>query len=203
MRWTSVGVVAGLTAAAAFGLLGLSHRAGPDDRGSVPTTAAEMAAPAAVSPVTYSGVVPRRLTIAQQHVTAAVVPVLADASGNLAVPVDPNTLGWWAGGALPGSPAGTVVIDGHVDSAAAGPGALFELRGIRLGAVVTVSGSPSALVTYRVTGLREYDKNNLPAAEIFVRSGRPRLALITCGGPFDARTRHYRDNLVAYAVPVS
>jgi hypothetical protein len=28
------------------------------------------------------------------------------------------------------------------------------------------------------------------------------LTLITCGGPFDARTRHYRDNVVVTAEPV-
>lgn len=32
--------------------------------------------------------------------------------------------------------------------------------------------------------------------------GSPRLTLITCGGPFDAEARHYRDNIVVTAVPV-
>jgi hypothetical protein len=28
-----------------------------------------------------------------------------------------------------------------------------------------------------------------------------RLVVVSCGGPFDASTGHYLDNIVAYAVP--
>jgi hypothetical protein len=37
----------------------------------------------------------------------------------------------------------------------------------------------------------------------FARDGAVRLTLITCGGPFDQDTRHYRDNVVVTAVPES
>jgi hypothetical protein len=30
-----------------------------------------------------------------------------------------------------------------------------------------------------------------------------RLVLVTCGGPFDASTGNYLDNIVAFAVPVA
>ncbi len=33
------------------------------------------------------------------------------------------------------------------------------------------------------------------------RRGRPRLVLVTCGGPFDRVAGHYRDNVVLTAVP--
>jgi hypothetical protein len=33
-----------------------------------------------------------------------------------------------------------------------------------------------------------------------VFTGAPPV-LVTCGGPFDARTGSYRDNIVAFAVP--
>lgn len=36
-----------------------------------------------------------------------------------------------------------------------------------------------------------------------LREVEGRLVLITCGGPFDRRTRHYRDNVIVYASPVS
>lgn len=34
---------------------------------------------------------------------------------------------------------------------------------------------------------------------IFTRSGGRRLVFVTCGGPFDQRTKHYVDNVIVYA----
>ena len=53
---------------------------------------------------------------------------------------------------------------------------------------------------FRVTGRQQVPKIELPA-ELFSRAGPSRIALITCGGAFDARTRHYRDNVVVVATP--
>jgi hypothetical protein len=43
-------------------------------------------------------------------------------------------------------------------------------------------------------------KDSLPTS-LYSRRGRPRLVLVTCGGPFDAGIGHYRDNVVVTAVP--
>jgi hypothetical protein len=43
-------------------------------------------------------------------------------------------------------------------------------------------------------------KSKLPTS-IFSRRGRPRLVLVTCGGPFDPSIGRYRDNVVVTAVP--
>jgi hypothetical protein len=50
--------------------------------------------------------------------------------------------------------------------------------------------------------MRAYAKAVLPAASIFSQHVAARLAIVTCGGPFDAATHHYLDNIIAYAVPV-
>jgi len=209
-RWPWWGVAAGLVLAVLFAVGGFLQRSRPIDRGTVPIAAVspppDAAPPEAGRPVppaaAPTGSLPLRLRVEQLHVDAPVVPVVVAADGALGVPADPRTVGWWAGGPLPGSLAGTAVLDGHVDSAAAGPGALFELRRVTVGDTVTVSGDNTP-VTYRITGVREYDKGELPASGLFVRTGAPRLALVTCGGPFDAGSRHYRDNIVAFGVPVS
>ena len=44
-------------------------------------------------------------------------------------------------------------------------------------------------------------KDALPADRLFARDVPPRLALVTCGGEFDARARAYADNVVVIAVP--
>jgi hypothetical protein len=49
----------------------------------------------------------------------------------------------------------------------------------------------------------EVSATAVPLARHFARDGPPRLALVTCGGPFDERTRHYRDNVVITAEPAA
>lgn len=56
--------------------------------------------------------------------------------------------------------------------------------------------------TFAVDEVRQIPKVGLPTGELFRRDGSPQLALITCGGEFDASSRHYRDNLVVLATPV-
>jgi peptidoglycan hydrolase-like amidase len=54
---------------------------------------------------------------------------------------------------------------------------------------------------YRVVALRAYAKANLPVTAVFGQQVAARLVIVSCGGPFDASTGHYLDNIVAYAVP--
>jgi hypothetical protein len=144
---------------------------------------------------------PTRLRIATIDVDAQVVPVEVSTGGSLGVPDDPDTLGWWSGGARPGSRTGSVVIDGHVDSASQGIGAFFHLEKAPIGAIVNV-GTSAGTMTYEIVGRRVYKKHALPS-EVFSQKGPGRLVLITCGGPFDRATGSYEDNVVVYAVPAS
>lgn len=203
------GVVVGVAAALALTGFVVADRSVPLSRGAEPASA--IASPAVTSQLpqrpsigadeAFAGVLPGALTIPALGIAAAVTPVTVSAGGSLDVPGDPKVLGWWAGGALPGSATGTVVVDGHVDSAQSGAGSLFKLRDLQIGEKVVISG-PGKSVTYQVTGVQEYHKGALPSANLFTRSGPPRLLLVTCGGPFNTATRHYRDDIVAAAAPI-
>src|SRR5205823_10147846 len=118
------------------------------------------------------------------------------------VPDDPNVIGWWGDGARPGGAKGSVVLDGHVDSATRGVGVFARLRVLDVGDVVEVGAAGGETLRYTVAGRREYLKSTLPAEEVFSQDVAERLVLITCGGRFDPVTRHYDDNIVVYAVPV-
>lgn len=143
---------------------------------------------------------PWSLTIPSRSIGGAVVPVGYDRrTGELGVPGDPLTLGWWVGSARPGERSGTVVIDGHVDTRTKGEGVLFNLEDVGMGQRIELL-TDKGVVAYRTVARRTYDKDSLPA-DVFAQSGRPRLVLITCGGAFDAQTRHYEYNVVLYAVP--
>ncbi len=100
----------------------------------------------------------------------------------------------------PGSRTGSTLIAGHVDSAAAGPGAFNRLREAHRGDKVQVTTGSGQTHTYRVVSVQEMPKSKLPTS-IYSRRGRPRLVLVTCGGPFEPSIGHYRDNIVVTAVP--
>jgi hypothetical protein len=207
-RWPWLGVIAGLGLIVTAGVGSTISVGATPQVGRVPAVqAAAGTAPAGQvapqfgtrPPTAMVGETPQRLMLPALRVDAPITPVDTLPGGGLDVPDNPEVLGWWQGGARPGSGQGTVVIDGHVDTVADGPGALFHLRELRLGdsVVLVTNHGPQS---YRIAALRSYLKADLPA-EVFARHGQPRLVIITCGGAFNEKTRQYADNVVAYAVP--
>jgi hypothetical protein len=145
---------------------------------------------------------PTRVTIRSLGIDA---PVLAAginvAKGELDASPNIHRTSWWSDGAAPGAKTGTVLIAGHVDSAALGPGAFYRLKEARVGDRITVTSRSGARRTYRVVSIRTMPKAQLPA-DVYSTRGPHRLALVTCGGPFNEARGHYRDNVVVIAVPV-
>jgi hypothetical protein len=149
-----------------------------------------------------SGRPPVRIELPSIGVQAAIVPVRVDPdSSSMQIPTDVDLVGWYRFSSPPGQPGSSVLV-GHVDSAAQGPGAFFRLRELDVGSPVLVRLRGGVIRSFRVEARRSYPKEGLPAL-VFRRVGPPGLALITCGGAFDFTTRHYADNVVVFAVPVS
>ncbi|MEU8287421.1 class F sortase [Micromonospora sp. NPDC048905] len=162
---------------------------------SVPVTAGELPADAAIIP-------PVRLVIPGIDVTATVNAVgINERTNEFEVPPSVDQIGWYRYGPGLEATAGSVVVAGHVDSAKQGRGAFFRLRELDQNDTLTVTGSDGTARRYRVVAREEYAKTKIPLDRYFARDGKPRLTLITCGGPFDAKARKYRDNIVVTAVP--
>ncbi|MGA4726441.1 class F sortase [Micromonospora taraxaci] len=162
---------------------------------TVPVTAGELPADAKIVP-------PVRLVIPEIGVTATVNAVgINEKTNEFEVPPSVDQIGWYRHGPGLEADAGSVVVAGHVDSAKQGKGAFFRLRELDQGDTVTATGSDGEARRYRVVAREEYDKTRIPLDRYFARDGKPRLTLITCGGPFDAKARKYRDNIVVTAVP--
>jgi len=161
----------------------------PVQPGALPSGGAELA--------------PVRLALPTLRVTASVVPTGVDASGQFDVPPSVDTVGWYRFGPGLAATAGSIVIGGHVDSAEEGEGAFFRLRELKPGDAVTVTGADGVQRRFQVLAREEYPKATIDLSRYFSWTGGLRLTLITCGGKFDATTRHYRDNVVVTAVPIS
>ncbi len=148
-------------------------------------------------------VAPVDVRIRTINVHAKVIPTGVDAgTGMIEVPADVATLGWYQHSAGLNASAGSIVIVGHVDGYKQGQGALFSLRNIPANAEIVVTGADGRSRTYRVVARERFVKRSLPSDRLFGQQGTLRLTLITCGGPFDQRTRSYHDNIVVTAVPI-
>ena len=174
---------------------------------SLPSAAAGL--PSGVPRTTAAGA---RLVIPAIHVDAPIVPSGATGSQGVAalsIPDDIRTVGWWDGSVReggqvmhedaprPGQP-GVAVIAGHVDSDA-GPGALYYLKDLRVGDSIEITDSSGRASAWTVDAPPQANlKTELPPA-LWVTTGPPTLALVTCGGPFDSATGHYLDNVIVWA----
>lgn len=146
---------------------------------------------------------PTRIEIPRLGVNAPVIGVATMPGGELDVPRDPQVVGWWQNGAKPGAEKGTAILAGHINYGGV-QGALAHIGTLNPGDLVYITGitgGKTNRMSFKITGVRSYIKTALPYKEIFDQNSVGRLSLVTCGGPFDARTGNYLDNIVAFAVP--
>ena len=206
---------------------GEAQRAGSDPSLATSTGAppsARVQAPGPASVVTGSGPVVATigtsgssLVIPSLGVDAPLVATGATGSvgtAALSIPSDVHTVAWWDGvvrdgdrtvqeaAPKPGQP-GVALLAGHIDSATAGPGALYDLKDLAPGALVEVIDSDQQVSTWRVSTPPETTLKTALPPSLWVTTGPPRLALVTCGGPFDVATGHYLDNVIVWATPAT
>jgi hypothetical protein len=171
----------------------------PPVTGLTPSDAANTVAPRGPAPAPV-GTTPAALLLPDLDASAVVVPVGADANGQVEVPADGSTVGWYRYGPAPDDRSGSVVLVGHRDTRADGRGVLYSLERSEVGDVLEVVTDDWAVTTYRVVARESFTKDSLPAAELFRRTGTPVLTVITCGGTYTPGVG-YSDNVVVTAVP--
>ena len=173
------------------------------DPAAAPTTAPVEAPPAPD---------PTAITIPAIDAHSTLIPLGLTAEGALDVPpVDnPMQAGWYAGADpyfdgdeyQPGE-VGPAVIAGHVDGVIAGrkgqPGIFHRLRELKQGDEVLVDREDGSRLRFLVERVERHSKNDFPTEQVYGPTTRPELRLITCGGEWDPKARHYRDNWVVWA----
>jgi LPXTG-site transpeptidase (sortase) family protein len=165
-----------------------------------PAPATSAAAPRASGPADDDRLAaPARVRFPGLDVDAAVVAVGVDELGEMEVPEDVATIGWYRFGPGPGAGAGSTVLSGHVDDRVQGRGAFYRLSDLEPGDAVGVDLADGTSVDYRVTLVERISKDELPVDRLFARDGAPRLTMVTCGGDFDREARSYRENVVVTA----
>lgn len=141
---------------------------------------------------------PVTIRIGDIGLEAPILSVGVDEEKQLDVPAA-DTVGWYEHSSLPGE-SGATVLAAHVDYGGQ-PGAFYNLADLRPNDVLEVEMTDGSIMRYRVVGNTQYDKRELPAEEVFRKTGDTVLQLITCGGEFDPGARSYLANVVVTAVP--
>lgn len=134
--------------------------------------------------------------------STALLPLQVRSDGELDVPEEPDTVGWYEAGASPGQ-QGAAVIGAHVDSPT-GPAVFFHLAELEPGDEVTVPRADGVDAVFEVYGVEQYSKDDFPTRKVYGATGsRAELRLVTCGGTFEQEEHGYTSNVVVYATLVS
>jgi hypothetical protein len=144
---------------------------------------------------------PVRLQIPAIAVSTPLVRLGRLPDGNLQVPRDWDTAGWYDRGPRPGQP-GPAVILGHVDSRT-GPAVFYRLRELRPRDIVRVGLADGRILVFRVQRVERYPKDHFPTEAVYFPTLDREQRLITCGGNFDYAKGSYLDNIVVYATLVT
>jgi LPXTG-site transpeptidase (sortase) family protein len=158
---------------------------------------------ATVLPTAQTAGIPRQVRIPSLNIDAPVDIVALDNANRVEVPQDVQRTGWYQFAANPFTGEGSTVIVGHRDGVGQGAGAFFDLDKANIGDRIIITTQDGTPLRYRIVARESFDKGNVPFEELFAVTGSARLTLITCGGPFDATTLGYTDNVVVTAVPES
>lgn len=145
---------------------------------------------------------PAALTIPAIDVKTDLIALGIEKDLTVEVPDDADQAGWYELGTAPGQP-GSAVILGHVDSTE-GPAVFYRLRDLDPGARVDVTLADGTVETFEVTRIETVENGDFPAEKIYAGTPkRPTLAIVTCGGDYDADNGGYQSNVIAYTEHIS
>lgn len=145
--------------------------------------------------------IPARLAIGTVGIDVPVRPVGVAEDGQMSIPDTVGAAGWYRFGPRPSDRVGTTVIAGHVDSRTEGLGPFASLAALHPGATIVLTDRAGHHTSYRITDLTRIGKHTTDLTQVFERSGRATLQIMTCAGAYDPRTG-YHDYLIVTAVPV-
>ncbi|UOQ94028.1 class F sortase [Halobacillus shinanisalinarum] len=144
-----------------------------------------------------NGIVPTNVKVPSIGIDAPVNEVGVLENGQMGVPKNNAVAGWFEPGTKPGN-TGNAVLAGHVDNRS-GPAVFYYLKNLQKGDEIIVTNEEGKELTYVVQKLESYPADEAPIKEIFGKTDKKRLNLITCTGVFDDEKRTYLDRLVVYS----
>ena len=143
-----------------------------------------------------TGIVPVTIEIPAINVKTQIEQVGTLKDGRMDVPKDPDNVGWYEPGTLPGAP-GNAVLAGHVDDLTS-PAVFYDLHKLKNGDKIMVTDAEGQTLTFEVYEQKTFPRLDAPIEDIFGFSFASTLNLITCSGDFDPETTERAERTVIY-----
>lgn len=141
---------------------------------------------------------PSRLLIPKIGVDAKVQHVGLTAKGAMGIPSNFTDVAWYKYGPVPGE-KGSAVIDGHVDNGLGLNGVFKHLSDVEVGDDMYIVDSNGTKIHFKVTDISSYPYNDAPTEEIFGKTDKAIVRLITCEGHWVKEAKTYDTRLVVSA----
>lgn len=140
---------------------------------------------------------PARIVIPTLKIDAAFsAPLGLEDSGEIEVPDDYVSVGYYKNGPTPGE-IGPAVILGHVDSVK-GPAVFFSLGQLKEGDEVNIEREDGTVATFEVTEVEKNSQADFPTEKVYGKLDYAGIRLITCSGVYDRNKLRYSHNLIVY-----
>ena len=123
-------------------------------------------------------------------------PLGLSANGEVEVPKDYVSVGYYKNGPTPGE-LGPAVVLGHVDSYQ-GPAVLFSLGQLEIGDEIAIERADGTVATFAVTEMERNEQSDFPTAKVYSNLNYAGLRLITCTGVYSHEKLRYSHNLIVY-----
>lgn len=143
-----------------------------------------------------TGIVPASIEIPAIKVNTKIENVGTLSDGRMDVPKNPDNVGWYEPGTLPGAP-GNAVLAGHVDDLTS-PAVFYDLHKLKKGDKIIVKNQNGDPLTFEVYDQKTFPRLDAPIEDIFGFSYASTLNLITCSGDYDAETTERAERTVIY-----
>jgi sortase (surface protein transpeptidase) len=140
---------------------------------------------------------PTRVAIPKLHIASGLMDLGKAPDGTMQVPPNADVVGWYTGAPTPGA-LGPAILAGHEDFNGK-DGAFAHLDDLVPGDEITVDRQDGSVAVFAVTKVVQRAKTSFPTAEVYGPINHAGLRLITCGGEFDLKSGHYKDNVIAFA----
>ncbi len=149
-------------------------------------------------PVASEQLSPDRIVIPAIGLDMAVTALGLAPDGSMALNDRADTAAWYKFGASPGERDGAALIAAHVSSDVDGVGPFSLLPNLQQGDTVTVTMSDGSEQPFTVVKRERVSKHTVDYNAITSESPGM-LILVTCGGEWDPKNRHYDDNVIVWA----
>jgi sortase (surface protein transpeptidase) len=141
-----------------------------------------------------------RLRVPALGIDAQVIALGFDGDGQLAVPADGSSVGWYEISPRPGE-QGNALLGAHFDWNGA-LAVFYGLDTLSPGDRVYLDGAPDGELVYEVSGVSSVDWDSSVVDVLATDVDGSSLTLFTCGGDFDSERHGYDQRLIVRAVQV-